>query len=293
VTDEPGAGSAEPEIRMFDGAEIRIYEDPEATSRAAAEAIASALHGAIDERGRADWATTGGSTPVAIYKHLATDPLRHAVPWEDVHVWWGDDRYVPRDHPLSNVLPLDQVLVSATARAGLSGSGSDAALVETEYDPGVYIPPANIHAPRMTDAIGRAAGPEWVAHEYDAELRGAGLDVDEAGFPSFDVLFLGVGPDGHLLSVFPGSALFGSKAWASAVPAPSHVEPHVARVSLNPAVVAAARLAMPVLHGEGKAAILASVFGSERDPQRWPAQLARRDGAIWFIDRAAASQLPR
>ena len=281
------------EVLQFDGAEVRVFDDPEATSRAAAEEIATALHRAIDARGRADWATTGGSTPVAIYKDLATDPLRHAVPWEDVHVWWGDDRFVPRDHPLSNVLPLDQVLISATARAGLSGTGSDAALVETEYDPGVYIPPANIHAPRMSDAIARAVGPDWVAQEYDAELRGAGLEVSDDGFPIFDVLFLGIGPDGHLLSVFPGSPLFESKAWASAVAAPSHVQPHVARVSLNPGVVGAARLAMPVAHGEGKAAILAAVFGAERDVHRWPAQLAPRPGAIWFIDRAAAAQLPR
>ena len=293
MTNDADGNAGAPEIRRFDGAEVRIYADPEATSKAAAERIATALHRAIDERGRADWATTGGSTPVGIYRHLATDPLRHSVPWEDVHVWWGDDRYVPRDHPLSNVLPLDQVLVSATARAGLSGTGSDAALVETEYDPGVYIPPANIHAPRMTDAIGRAAGPEWVAQEYESELRGAGLAVDDSGFPIFDVLLLGIGPDGHLLSVFPGSTLFASKAWVSAVPAPTHVEPHVARVSLNPAVVAAASLVMPVVHGEGKAEILASVFGPERDPQRWPAQLARRQGAIWLIDRAAAALLPR
>jgi 6-phosphogluconolactonase len=284
--------TTEPEVRSIDGAEIRIYDDAEAMSKAAAEEIATALHRAIDERGRADWATTGGSTPVAIYRHLASDPLRHSVPWEDLHVWWGDDRYVPRDHPLSNVLPFDQVLISASDRAGLSGTGGDAALVEIEFDPGIYIPPANIHAPRMGDAIGRAAGVDWVAERYAEELRAAGLAEGDNGFPMFDVLFLGIGPDGHLLSVFPNSALLDSRAWASGVPAPTHVEPHVARMSLNPGVVAAARLAMPVVQGEGKAAVLASVFGAERDPRKWPAQLARRDGAVWFIDRAAAAQLP-
>ena len=273
--------------------ELRIFDDPEATAKAAAEAIATALEEAVDRRGRADWATTGGSTPVAIYRHLASDPLRHAVPWQDVHVWWGDDRYVPRDHPLSNVQAFDQVLLSASDRAGLSGTGGDAAFVEIEYDPGVYIPPANIHAPRMSDAIGRAAGVDWVAERYAEELRQAGLPEGENGFPVFDVLFLGIGPDGHLLSVFPGSPLLDSQPWAGGVPAPSHVEPHVARMSLNPGVVGAARLAMPVVHGEGKAAILASVFGAERDVRKWPAQLARREGATWFLDRAAAAQLPR
>ena len=278
---------------MTGEAELQVFDDAEGASRAAAETIASALQDAIEERGRADWATTGGSAPVGVYRHLATDPLRHSVAWDDVHVWWGDDRFVPRDHPQSNVLPLDQVLLSASARGGLSGTGADAALVEIEYDPGVYIPPANIHAPRMSDAIGRAAGPEWVAERYVEELQGASLPEGEGGLPSFDVLFLGVGPDGHLLSVFPNSPLFESDAWASAVPAPTHVEPHLARVSLNPGVIAAARRVVLVVHGEGKAEILASVFGSERDERRWPSQLARRGGATWFLDRAAAAQLPR
>lgn len=272
--------------------ELRIFDDPDAASKAAAEAIAAALHDAVDRRGRADWATTGGSAPTGVYRHLAADPLRHTVPWGDVHVWWGDDRYVPRDHPHSNVLPLDQILLSASARAGLSGQGADAALVEIEYDPGVYIPPGNIHAPRMTEAIGRAAGAEWVAERYAEELRIARIPAGDGGFPAFDLLFLGVGPDGHLLSVFPGSPLFDSEAWASAVPAPTHVEPHVERVSLNPGVVGAARTTIMVVHGESKAAMLASVFGADRDAKRWPAQLARREGAIWFLDRAAAAQLP-
>ena len=278
---------------MSGEAEIRVFDDADAAAKAAAETIAGALNEAIERRGRADWATTGGSAPVGVYRHLATDPLRHDVPWDDVHVWWGDDRYVPRDHPLSNVLPLDQVLLSASARAGLSGTGADGALVEIEYDPGVFIPAPNIHAPRMADAIGRAAGPGWAAERYIEELRAAGLAESEDGFPVFDVLFLGVGPDGHVLSVFPGSPLFESQAWAAGVDAPTHVEPHVARMSLNPGVVGAARIAMPVVHGEGKAAILASVFGAERDETKWPAQLARREGAIWFLDRAAAAQLPR
>jgi 6-phosphogluconolactonase len=273
--------------------EVRIFDDEEATAKAAAEFIASTLHAAIDRRGRVDWATTGGSAPLAIYKHLATDPLRHSVPWENVHVWWGDDRFVPRDHPLSNVLPLDQILLSMTARAGLSGTGADATLVEVEYDPGVYIPPANIHPIRTTDAIARAVGPEWAAEQYDAELRGAGLAEGENRYPSFDLLFMGVGPDGHLMSVFPGSPLLDSEAWVSAVPAPTHVEPHVARVSLNPGVIAAARQSMMVVQGEGKAEILATVFGTERNVGKWPAQLALRENTIWFLDRTAASKLPR
>ena len=136
----------------------------------------------------------------------------------------------------------------------------------------------NIHAPPTTRAIADAAGPERVAREYEAELRAAGLTISDGGFPIVDVMLLGIGDDGHILSVFPGSALFDVPDWVSAVPAPTHIEPHVARISLNPAIVAAARSVIVVVHGAGKAEILASVLGPDRDERRWPAQLARRPG---------------
>ena len=235
--------------------------------------------------------TTGGSTPVGIYRELAVAPLRDAVPWYAVNVWWGDDRFVPRDHPLSNVLPLDQVLVSASARAGLSGTGEYAVDVDLGTEPGVTLPVSNIHAPRMGEAIASGAGLEWVAEEYADRIRDAGLPTED-GFPVFDIVLVGIGPDGHVLSVFPGSPLFDSEAWVSAVPAPTHIEPHVGRVSLHPRILELARLPIVVAHGAGKAAILASVLGGERDVRKWPAQLARRDGAAWFVDKAAAASLP-
>jgi len=278
------SGSGEPRIE--------VLPDPEATSRAAATAIADALVDAVAQRGRALWVTTGGSTPVGIYRNLSVDPLRDIVPWADVEVWWGDDRYVPRDHPLSNVLPLDQVLLSASAKAGLSGTGEYAVDVETHVEPGVRLPVGNIHAPRMNDAIGLAAGPEWAAEEYADRLRDAGLPLSDDGFPVFDLVLVGVGPDGHFMSVFPRSPLFDSDVWVSAVPAPTHIEPHVPRISMNPRILDAARLPMVVAHGAGKAEIMASLLGDERDVRRWPAQLARREGAVWFLDAAAAASLP-
>lgn len=278
---------------MSGEAEIRVLDDPDATSKAAAEALAGALREAVEQRDRADWATTGGSTPVGIYRAFAVAPLRDTVPWYAVHAWWGDDRFVPRDHPLSNVLPLDQVLLSASARAGQSGTGADAAEVELGIEPGVPMRVENIHAPAMSRAIASGGGPEWVAEAYEAELRAAGLPIAESGFPIFDVMLLGIGEDGHVLSVFPGSPLFDSTAWVSAVPAPTHIEPPVARITLHPRTLEAARSVIVVAHGAGKAEILASVLGPERDERRWPAQLARRSGATWFLDQAAAASLPR
>lgn len=271
---------------------VEVYDDPAAASEAAAERIAAALGAAVTARGRADWATTGGSTPIPIYRVLAAEPLRSRIPWEGVHVWWGDDRFVPRDHPLSNVLPLDQVLLVMSGPAGMSGRGAGEASTDGGVVHGVPLPPVAIHPMPMGDAIQAGTGPMGAAGAYEAELRAADLPLADSGFPIFDVVLIGVGPDGHLFSVFPGSAVFDSTDWVAGVPAPEHVAPHVDRVTLNPAIVTAARLPLVVIHGEAKAEIVAAVLGPERDPRRWPAQLARRPGAVWILDRAAAARLP-
>ena len=111
------------------------------------------------------------------------------------------------------------------------------------------------------------------------------------GWPSFDLLVLGVGGDGHILSVFPGSTALDAADLAMAIPAPTHIEPHVQRVTMNPAVVAAARRVLVLVTGSAKAPVVGEVFGASRDPGRWPAQLALRDGATWILDEAAAARL--
>jgi 6-phosphogluconolactonase len=279
---------------------IEVLPDAEAAAAAAAARIAAALATAIRERGRADWATTGGSTPVPIYRHLTMPPLRESVPWDRVHVWWGDDRVVPRDHPQSNRLPFDAVLLRATARAGQSGSGDDASVAHGLAGragdwPGVAIPESNIHGMPIDIALGHSASEEAAAHAaaatYESELRAAPLARDADGFPILDVVLVGVGPDGHVFSVFPGSPLFESARWVSPVPAPTHVEPHIGRVSLHPRFLTAARLPMAVALGPGKAAIVGEILQGRRDLRRLPAQLARRAGAVWFLDRASAATL--
>ena len=96
-----------------------------------------------------------------------------------------------------------------------------------------------------------------------------------------NLVIVGVGPDGHVLSVFPGSAAIDSTELALAIPAPTHIEPHLERVTLNPAVLGVAREVLVAAFGADKAPVLASVLGPEKDPRRWPAQLAVRDGAIY------------
>jgi 6-phosphogluconolactonase len=260
-----------------------IVEDPAAGAAIAADRIAQNLTDAVAARGRADWATTGGSTPVAIYRRLSAPPLDGSVPWADVHVWWGDDRFVPRDHPASNVKAFDDVMLGiGPHEEGTAGADR----------PGVPLQVDHVHPFPTGEAIGAARGAAWCAAELAGDLKAAGLE-ERGGWPVFDLLFLGIGPDGHLLSVFPGSPALDSPDLALAIPAPTHIEPRIERVTLNPAVLSVAREILVVAYGENKAVGLAAVLGGERDPRRWPGQLARRPGATWILDEAAASLLRR
>jgi len=269
---------------------IVTLADPEACSLAAAERIIESLDVAIDTRGEAHWATTGGSTPGGIYRHLA-GPLREEIDWRKVRLWWTDDRFVPEDHPLSNVkIALDQLL-DASAYSGGSGTGASGADVLAGRQPGVPIRAVDVHPFPTGQAIGEGRDPDWCAARYVSELRADGPDENDDGIPVFDLMLLGVGPDGHILSVFPNSEAFDEELWALGVPAPTHVEPHVPRVTLNPSLVGAAHEVVVVSHGEGKAEILRDVLRGPVEPRRLPAQLARRPGATWFIDRAAARLL--
>jgi 6-phosphogluconolactonase len=229
---------------------------------------------------------------VGIYRRLGASRFRETVPWSGVHLWWGDDRFVPPDHPLSNILPVDQILLAAAAHSGTDWITDDPEDAIHGVHPGAPIPLENIHPFPTSEAIGEARDPGWAAARYVAELHDAGLETRD-GWPIFDLVLLGVGPDGHVMSVFPGSATFDESAWALPVPAPTHVEPHVARLTLNPRVLDVARQVLVVVHGPAKADVVATIFGDERDARRWPAQLVRRPGVGWLLDEAAATRLPR
>jgi 6-phosphogluconolactonase len=264
--------------------DLVIVDDHAAATSAAADHLTAALAAAIAERGQAHWATTGGSSATGLYRQILDTPLHDRVDWAAVHVWWGDDRYVPRDHPLSNVKPFDDVLfdIGETEEGTAGGPG------------GLAFDVAKIHPFPTSEAIGHARGAGWCAATLADRLREQGPAFD-AGWPVFDVMVLGMGPDGHVLSIFPGSAAFeaGFADLALSIPAPTHIEPHVERVSLHPAVIGVTRRVLVVATGDGKAEVLGHVFGDDRDPTRWPAQLARRDGATWILDRAAAGRLAR
>ena len=273
------------------GPELVILPDESSVSLAAARRIADTLADAVEQRGRADFATTGGSVPLGIYPHLASSPLREGVPWDSVHLWWGDDRFVPRDHPDSNIRPADDLLMRSAARSGESGVGGAGADIGQPGEPGIFLSNEQVHPFPCTEAIAEGRGADWCVARYTDELRTA-LRL-EHGWPVFDLILLGIGPDGHIMSVFPGSPALSSRQWAIAIPAPTHVAPHVPRVTLNPTVLTVARQVVVVAHGPGKTEVLGRILGGERNPRLLPAQLAVRSNAVWILDQAAAAAVPR
>ena len=151
--------------------EPRIVAVPDASAAgpAAAGIIVDVLARAVAARARADIATTGGSTPAGIYRALATPPHRGRLPWNETHVWWGDERFVPREHELSNVKPLDDVLLR---------------------DGAAPLPRANIHPFPVSRTLAAGEDEAWCAAELTGELHGAGLATQE-GWPVFDLVLLG------------------------------------------------------------------------------------------------------
>ena len=236
-------------------------------------------------------ALTGGSSAVALYRELARPEWGNAIAWENVHIWWGDDRFVPTDHPESNTGLAYRTLFAVPARAADSGTGAEGVDVLAGDVPGLPVDPDNVHRMQIEEAIGFSQPPLWAAQRYADEIerlvpKGAG-DV-----PSFDVIHLGIGPDGHLMSVFPGSAALAPDApLVMGVDAPTHVEPHLARITLAARVLPAAQSVLMMVTGSGKVQVLADVLGPDRDVARWPAQSAILPNSVWLLDEAAASGL--
>ncbi len=255
------------------GAAFVVLPNARDVAGRSASLVIARLDAVLRERQEAHVALTGGSTPGGVFSILSAPRVRDRVDWSRVHLWWGDDRFVRRDDPLCNVHLADTLLFD-----------------REDGERGVRVPPDHVHPFPTTVAIDDGRDADWCARRYEEELRSL-MPVSADGWPRFDLVLVGVGPDGHLLSVFPGSAAFDTTAWALGVPAPTHVRPHVPRVTLNPAIVTASRSVLAMVPGRSKAAVVEELLASEIDPRRWPAQLALRPGATWVLDAAAAERI--
>lgn len=228
--------------------------------RAAAERLAEAIHGAQADRGTAHVVLTGGSMGSAVLAPLAEDPLRGLVDWSALHLWWGDERFLPAGDPDRN---------DTQARAALLGR--------------VPLDPANIHV--VGDPSAGSA--EDAARGYAATL--VSHAAPGATVPAFDVLMLGVGPDGHVASLFPDHPALAAAGSVTAVH--ESPKPPPTRVSLTFSALGAARAVWFLVAGADKADAVAAALAGE-DLRTCPAAaVAGQAETVWWLDREAAAQV--
>lgn len=209
---------------------------------------------------------TGGTVGIRTLAAVAASPARAAVDWSGVHLWWGDERFLPDGDPDRN---------ETQARAALLDALGDA------------LPAANVHPVRPLDPAAGVATPEDAAAAYAAEL--AAFAPEGADVPAFDVLMLGMGPDGHVASLFPGHEGVGVTG-VPAVGVHGSPKPPPLRVSLTFEAIRAAREVWVVAAGAEKAGAVASAL-SDAPVDVTPAAGARgRQSTLWLVDAAAATQ---
>ena len=232
---------------------VIVFPDSDALALAAAERVVARIG---ENKDRAAICLTGGSSPKKLYELLGSHPYKNWIPWHRVHWFIGDDRFVPVDDPRNNMSLARDIFIDR------------------------YSFEANVH-PIATDA----ANPDAAARLYEAELKSFyGADVLDPARPLFDLVLMGVGPDGHTASLFPNSpALEETERWVVGVPK-ANVEPFVPRVTLTLPALNSCREMLFEVAGADKRAILTRVF----DGEDLPANRARSAGeTIWLVDQAA------
>lgn len=241
-----------------------VEPDPAALARRAAQYFVEMVAEAADARGQARVAISGGSTPKAAFELMA-DPNQHwraAMPWDQLQLYWVDERTVPPDHADSNYRMTREALLS--------------------------------RVPLHADQVHRMEGeldPEVAAARYESELRNS-FRLEGAESPRFDLVALGMGPDGHTASLFPHTeAIHEMSRLVTANPVP---QLKTTRITLTWPVINHASSVFFLIAGADKAERVREVFTGPRDPERLPSQLIWPSSGILtlFLDKAAAAHLP-
>ncbi len=243
---------------------VEVSSGVDGVTAAAAEYMTAAMEAAVAARGWARIAISGGSTPKAVFALLADDaqPYKARVPWAQTQLFWVDERCVPAEHPESNF--------------GMT----KAAMLDH-----VPLPAGQIH--RMEGEL----DPEEAASRYEAEIRNT-FKLEGAETPTFDLILLGIGPDGHTASLFPHTA--GLHEMARITMANHVPQKDVWRLTLTWPVIQQGRAVAFLIEGAEKAKIVQTVFAGAYDPETYPAQLIRpANGKLTLLmDAAAAADLP-
>jgi 6-phosphogluconolactonase len=240
--------------------DVRIFENLDALSQAAAESFVETSAQAITDRGRFLVALSGGSTPLTLYRLLAQSPTRKQIDWRLLHVFWGDERCVPPEDLENSYRQVHEALLAH-----------------------VPIPTGNVHR------IQSDLAPQVAADDYAVVLKE--FSTPPLEWPRFDLVLLGMGSDGHTASIFPGSAV--NAASPTLAVTGQYEDRPSQRVTLTPLVFNSARRIIFLVSGEGKREVLASVLSGNLRPDFLPAQRIRPTNGelIWMVDQAAASQL--
>jgi 6-phosphogluconolactonase len=238
---------------------VKVVPDAAALAQTTAEFIVTLAADAIRARGHFSIGLSGGSTPRRLFELLATDDFAPRIDWANVHIFWGDERCVPPDHPDSNY-QMAQVTLLAH----------------------VPLPEGNIH--RMQGEI----DPAQAAARYEADLRDF---FGTERLPRFDLLLQGMGDDGHTASLFPGTAALSERdRWVVA----NHVQKLDAwRITLTVPVINAAAHVVFLVSGSSKAETVRAVLQGPHQPNTLPSQYIQpHDGQLlWMVDAAAAALL--
>jgi 6-phosphogluconolactonase len=237
---------------------VRIFQDMEALSQAAAEKFTILSRQSISICGRFSVALSGGSTPHRLYQILANAPYRARIHWDNVHIFWSDERCVPKDDPRSNARMARQVLLDL-----------------------VPIPSENVHPIQCN------LSPRDAALQYEKELR----EFFSSQNPNFHLVLLGLGENGHTASLFPHTSVLNEQErWVSEVYIP---ELDMNRVTFTAPFINQASQVVFLVSGSDKAEVLEKVLEGNYRPHELPAQLIRPSGAhpIWLVDKAASHKL--
>jgi len=246
---------------MSPSAEIRVLTTPQELSEVAAEELVRCAKESVNERGRYTIALSGGTTPKNLFNLLATN-ARSVLPWDRTFFFWGDERHVPPTDPESNYRMAEDTMLSK-------------------------IPVAAGNVFRIPAENPDAAA---AAEAYEQTLRKF-FQLKPGEVPVFDLIILGMGPDGHTASLFPNSPGLQEK---SRLVIANWVEKlKTSRLTLTLPVLNAARCVVFLVSGTDKAAILRTVLEEDAPPEQYPSKLIKPQNGrlIWLLDRAAASEL--
>jgi len=239
---------------------IAIYDDKHTLSQHAAEYIMRIAQEAIDLHGHFTIALTGGTTPGEVYSLIGSEPFRSQLDWQLVDIFWGDERCVPHNSTESNFYLAQEVLLDKIA-----------------------IPKSQIH-PMPADQLDREAA----SQAYSIEMQNT---FDTNGIPSFDLIHLGMGPEGHTASLFPHQVSLHEKH--RLVMPVSVPKPPPDRLTFTPPLLNAARNVLFLVTGSEKADALHAVLKGEYQPDEYPAQIVRpiNGEVVWMLDKAVAQKI--